>query len=357
MPGLVCSVLFEGKHLSASPSAHAAALPAAWRLSPPVLPTRCNPLQPAAGCNRLQPLGVHPGCSPYAPTQAAAPVQPPRCARAAVAQAAVRCAVQVGGCPVYVSDQPEAHDAALLRKLVLPDGRVLRALLPGRPTRDTLFSDVGADGVSALKVWSRNPAGGVVGAFNVQGVAWSRATHENVVLDAAPPAVAARVCAADVSPGGPTVDALDGAAATAAVASGEGHAAWLHRASRLALLPQPSDTVELTLAHREWEIVTLAPLQRRRAVAWAAIGLADMLNSGGAVRASELTGVTGGVRARLVTRGAGRFVAYCWPAPTRVLIDGGDGEPLPFVWADENGQLTLELPCLDANVTVLWDGQ
>lgn len=271
----------------------------------------------------------------------------------------MRYAVQVGGCPVYVSDQPEAHDAALLRKLVLPDGRVLRALRPGRPTRDTLFSDVGADGVSALKVWSRNPAGGVVGAFNVQGVAWSRATHENVVLDAAPPAVAARVCAADVSPGGPAVDALDGAAATAAVASGEGHAAWLHRASRLTLLPQPSDAVELTLAHREWEIVTLAPLQRRRAVAWAAIGLADMLNSGGAVRASELTGVTGGVRARLVTRGAGRFVAYCAPAPTRVLIDGGDGEPLPFVWAEEDGlgQLTLTLPCLDANVTVLWDDQ
>jgi hypothetical protein len=63
VPGLVCSVLFEGKHLSASPSAHAAALPAAWRLSPPVLPTRwqpaatrCNPLQPAATrCNLLQP--------------------------------------------------------------------------------------------------------------------------------------------------------------------------------------------------------------------------------------------------------------------------------------------------------------
>ena len=288
----------------------------------------------------------------------------PRCA-----QAAVRCAVQVGGCPVYVSDEPKAHDAALLRKLVLPDGRVLRALLPGRPTRDTLFRDVGADGVSALKVWSRNPTGGVVGAFNVQGVAWSRATHENVVLDAAPPAVAARVCAADVSPGAPVVDAPDGVAATtaaaAAVASGDGHAAWLHRASRLALLPQPSDAVELTLAHREWEIVTLAPLQRRRAVAWAAIGLADMLNSGGAVRASELTDVAGGVRARLVTRGAGRFVAYCSPAPTRVLIDGGDGEPLalPFVWAEEDGlgQLTLTLPCLDhgldANVTVLWDDQ
>ena len=263
----------------------------------------------------------------------------------------------MGGCPVYVSDKPGAHDAALLRKLVLPDGRVLRALLPGRPTRDTLFSDVGADGLSALKVWNRNPTGGVVGAFNVQGVAWSRATHENVVLDAAPHAVTARVCAADVSHVSHGTDALDGAAAVAAVASGDGHAAWLHRASRLTLLPQPSDTVELTLAHREWEVVTLAPLQRRRAVTWAAIGLADMLNSGGAVRASELIDGAGGVQARLVTRGAGRFVAYCWPAPTRVLIDGGDGEPLPFVWAEENGQLTLTLPCLDANVTVLWADQ
>lgn len=263
----------------------------------------------------------------------------------------------MGGCPVYVSDKPGAHDAALLRKLVLPDGRVLRALLPGRPTRDTLFSDVGADGVSALKVWNRNPTGGVVGAFNVQGVAWSRATHENVVLDAAPHAVTARVCAADVSHVSHGTDALDGAAAVAAVASGDGHAAWLHRASRLTLLPQPSDTVELTLAHREWEVVTLAPLQQRRAVTWAAIGLADMLNSGGAVRASELIDGAGGVQVRLVTRGAGRFVAYCWPAPTRVLIDGGDGEPLPFVWAEENGQLTLTLPCLDANVTVLWADQ
>ena len=40
-----------------------------------------------------------------------------------------------------------------------------------------------------------------------------------------------------------------------------------------------------------------------------------------------------------------------------MLIDGGDGEPLPFVWAEENGQLTLQMPFLDANVTVLWADQ
>ena len=32
----------------------------------------------------------------------------------------------VGGVPVYVSDKPGQHDPSLLRRLVLPDGGVLR---------------------------------------------------------------------------------------------------------------------------------------------------------------------------------------------------------------------------------------
>lgn len=35
---------------------------------------------------------------------------------------------------------------------VLPDSQVLRALLPGRPTADSLFCDVLRDGKSVLKV-------------------------------------------------------------------------------------------------------------------------------------------------------------------------------------------------------------
>jgi hypothetical protein len=45
------------------------------------------------------------------------------------------------------SDKPGQHDFDLLRKLVLPDGRLLRAQLPGRPTRDSLFNDPARDGV------------------------------------------------------------------------------------------------------------------------------------------------------------------------------------------------------------------
>ncbi len=68
---------------------------------------------------------------------------------AAHAHAAARA---VSGAAVYVSDYPGQHDFGLLKKLVLPDGSVLRASLPGRPTADCLFTDVLRDGKSLLKV-------------------------------------------------------------------------------------------------------------------------------------------------------------------------------------------------------------
>ena len=39
----------------------------------------------------------------------------------------------------------------MLKRLVLPDGTILRAQLPGRPTRDSLFLDVLRDTKSLLK--------------------------------------------------------------------------------------------------------------------------------------------------------------------------------------------------------------
>ena len=56
---------------------------------------------------------------------------------------------------MYVSDAPGKHDFDVLRQLVFPSGAVLRANLPGRPTRDCLFTDVTRDGVTALKAGSR----------------------------------------------------------------------------------------------------------------------------------------------------------------------------------------------------------
>lgn len=54
--------------------------------------------------------------------------------------------------PFHAHPNPKPCSFDVLRKLVLPDGSVLRALLPGRPTRDTLFRDVMRDGSTLLKV-------------------------------------------------------------------------------------------------------------------------------------------------------------------------------------------------------------
>lgn len=58
----------------------------------------------------------------------------------------------VSGGGVYVSDKPGAHDFELLKRMVLPDGSVLRPLLPARPTKDILFADVLKDNKTLLKV-------------------------------------------------------------------------------------------------------------------------------------------------------------------------------------------------------------
>lgn len=80
----------------------------------------------------------------------------------------------ISGGPVYVSDSPGNHDPELLGRLVLPDGGILRAQIPARPTVDCLFNDVQQDGTSAMKLWSLNKVGAVAGVFNVQGSSWDR---------------------------------------------------------------------------------------------------------------------------------------------------------------------------------------
>lgn len=44
------------------------------------------------------------------------------------------------------SDKPGMHDFNVLKKLVLPDGSILRGKYAGRPTRDCLFVDTVMDG-------------------------------------------------------------------------------------------------------------------------------------------------------------------------------------------------------------------
>jgi raffinose synthase len=251
----------------------------------------------------------------------------------------------VGGCPVYVSDAPGHHDPELLRKLVLPDGSILRAKLPGRPTRDCLFVDVAADEKSALKIWNQNPSGGVICAVNVQGVAWNFDTHENEVLNPNPPAVTAEVKPFDVE----TLRGEEGP-----------FVALRHRTSTLEFLPKGDTIMRTKLNPRDWEIFTIVPVQIRDNVLWAPLGLADMLNSGGAIQESTDGGLVregSSIRTSLITRGPGRFVGFTNRRPVKVLVNDVD---IAFTHDADDGELSLllppePLPGSSHHVTVVWD--
>ncbi|KAI3759413.1 hypothetical protein L6452_07214 [Arctium lappa] len=85
----------------------------------------------------------------------------------------------ISGGPIYVSDCVGHHDFVLLRKLVLPDGSILRCQSYALPTRDSLFLNPSHDGKSMLKIWNLNKFTGVLGAFNCQGGGWCRKSRQN----------------------------------------------------------------------------------------------------------------------------------------------------------------------------------
>ncbi len=60
------------------------------------------------------------------------------------------------GGPVYVSDKVGRHNFDLLRKLVLPDGTILKCQHYALPTRDCLFENPLFDGKTLLKLWNLN---------------------------------------------------------------------------------------------------------------------------------------------------------------------------------------------------------
>ncbi|PHU16516.1 hypothetical protein BC332_17721, partial [Capsicum chinense] len=75
----------------------------------------------------------------------------------------------LSGYVVYVSDELDHHDFELLKKLVFPNGSILKARCAGGPTRDCLFIDPVMNGKNLLKIWNLNKFSSVIGVFNYQG--------------------------------------------------------------------------------------------------------------------------------------------------------------------------------------------
>ncbi|MCO5571400.1 hypothetical protein L7F22_025140 [Adiantum nelumboides] len=248
----------------------------------------------------------------------------------------------VGGSPVYVSDKPGTHDFNVIKKLVLPDGSVLRALLPGRPTRDCLFTDPARDGKSLLKIWNLNKLTGVVGVFNCQGSGWCKVDKKYSTHDSTPGAASGSVRSRDV-------DFIENVApekwnGDCAVYSHKG--GELVRLSKGAALP-------ITLETLEYEIFTVSPLKTLPYGSYfAPIGLLQMFNSGGAILdfITESSGETALSTIRLKVHGCGEFGAYSSVKPQDCLVNT---EVSTFFYDPHTGLLKVLLPrseCLSQDI-------
>jgi raffinose synthase len=160
----------------------------------------------------------------------------------------------VGGCGIYVSDTPESHDFDLLRKLVLPDGSILRARGIGRPTRDCLFHDPTREDV-LLKIFNRNLRSGVVGVFN------ARYTVQGTGKESGLPPLKGTISPSDV-------DGLEG----------ERFAVYAHNAKSLSVIHR-EQRIPLELPQLQFEIFTIVALDDFIAP----IGFPQMFNSGAAI--------------------------------------------------------------------------
>ncbi|MCD7450565.1 flavodoxin-like fold protein [Datura stramonium] len=247
----------------------------------------------------------------------------------------------VGGCAIYVSDKPGQHDFSLLKKLVLPDGSILRAKLPGRPTRDCLFSDPARDGTSLLKIWNLNDFNGVIGVFNCQGAGWCRVGKKNLIHDYQPGTITGIVRANDVNYL-PKI-AHDGWTGDTILYS------HLHR--ELINLPKNA-SFPITLKAKEYEVFTVVPINEMSTESrFAPIGLVNMFNSGGAIK--ELKYETEG-RSGLISmkvRGCGMFGAYSSTKPKGIQVDN---EEVQFDYDESSGLLTINLRVPDEEL-YLWD--
>ncbi|KAH7546327.1 probable galactinol--sucrose galactosyltransferase 6 [Ziziphus jujuba] len=263
----------------------------------------------------------------------------------------------ISGGPVYVSDAPGKHNFQLLKKLVLPDGSILRARLPGRPTRDCLFSDPARDGVSLLKIWNMNKYTGVLGVYNCQGAAWSTTERKNTFHATKSDAITGFVKGRDVH--------FISEAATDSDWNGD-CAFYCLRSGELVTLPYNA-AMPVSLKVLEHDIFTVTPIKvLAPGFSFAPFGLLNMYNAGGAIeglryeikeglKLSELeTGFEGegnGARAEnrslelvgvvhMEVKGCGKFGAYSSVKPRRCRVEANE---VDFQYDSSSGLVTLKL--------------
>ncbi|KAK6156503.1 hypothetical protein DH2020_010751 [Rehmannia glutinosa] len=244
----------------------------------------------------------------------------------------------ISGGAVYVSDAPGKHNFDLLKKLVLPDGSVLRAQLPGRPTKDCIFSDPARDGVSLLKIWNMNKYTGVLGVYNCQGAAWNSVERKNTFHKTNSEAITGYIRGRDVHL----------ISDVAFDSNWDGNVAlYSYTSGVLKTLPY-NVAIPVSLKVLEHEIFTITPVKiLAPGFSFAPLGLIDMFNSGGAIeglkydlKVVEDLGSEAVAVVSMAVKGCGRFGSYSSTRPRKCTVGSS---VVDFEYDSASGLVTLDL--------------
>lgn len=219
-------------------------------------------------------------------------------------QAAARA---LSGGPIYLSDPPGRHDPALVKRLTISGGRVLRFPEPGQPTRDCLLTDCGRE-MRLLKIFNRQGALAVLGLFHCR---WSENPADRI-------AITDHFAPADV-PG------LGGAK----------FVVRLFRSGRL-FTTAARKPVAVTVPFHDFELATICPLRAVAGHQVGVLGLLDKFAGAAAVRRWEVDEAAGVAWCEVPDRG--RIGFYC-SAPPRVVRCGR--RPVAFTFDRASGLLTV----------------
>ncbi|MFQ6665944.1 hypothetical protein Gotur_032480 [Gossypium turneri] len=219
----------------------------------------------------------------------------------------------ISGGPIYISDTVGNHNFALLKRLVLPDGSILRCQYYALPTRDCLFEDPLHDGKTMLKIWNLNKYTGVMGAFNCQGGGWCRETRRNQCFSEFSHTVKAEM--------NPKSIEWNSGKNPISIEDVQVFAMYFSQSKKL-VLSKPAENMEISLKPFDFELITVSPVTvfGRKSVQFAPIGLVNMLNAGGAIQSLAFNESS----VRIELKGAGEMRAFASDKPTACKIDGKD---------------------------------
>lgn len=236
----------------------------------------------------------------------------------------------VGGCGIYVSDKPGQHDFKILKRLVLPDGSVLRARYPGRPSRDCLFMDPVTDGFSLLKIWNLNKFTGVIGVFNCQG-AGSWPCLEKTIQKDDSPEISGQVSPADIE----YFEEVSGDLWTGDCA------VFSFNTGSLSRMPK-KELFDVSLKVLQCDVFTVSPIKvYNKNIQFAPLGSIDMYNAGGAIEDMEFYSDSSSCGMHIKGRGAGHFGAYSSIKPKSCSVNLKEEG---FKFNDEDNLLTVTIP-------------